>query len=251
MKFDNIMVIGYGVMGQMLERKIRYIYQDSYISWADKTHTKEHYTNHFKNNKGTHLVIIAVPISEVQGIIETLVEVNPQNTYVTDIASVKDEYYDWADSFVRPSDCDMQYVSVHPMVGPLAKNWMDKWEKPYKCIVIQESLRRKAKVERGNNTEPILAFWESLGFELSAMRPDDHDRVIGILSHLSHWLVMEYVGFVEKKVSSEHLELAGPSFAHFKELAEGAKRLSDIYESNFSLNGIVEDFKNYLSGPNR
>jgi prephenate dehydrogenase len=89
-------------------------------------------------------------------------------------------------------------------------------------------------------------FWEEMGFSLEDIDAGEHDEKIGKLSHVSHYMIMKYVEFVDATMTEDDKKLAGSSYEKFKKMAEGAKRLKDIYDSNQKLPEIIEEFSEFM-----
>jgi prephenate dehydrogenase len=188
-----------------------------------------------------HLVIISTPIGQISSTFKKIVEINPEHTYVCEIGSAKEEVYEQCiQAMSSPSDnIHLFFESVHPMVGPLATDWnVFEWNK--KCLIVRKDIERRPETQR------IEQFWKDIGFSTHLMSLEQHDDVIGRLSHLSHFMIMEYVNFVKKTLPPELLKFGGPSFETFSKMAEGAARLEDIYKANAELKGIVAAFSKHL-----
>lgn len=239
MKFSRIFLIGaQGVMGKLLTQRLKDFYCDDHgmldlvmLDKGDPINIPDGDDKHY------NLVIVATPISEIGRTLEKIVAIDPKFTFITEIGSVKGGL--WADYQVvmsQMTDSHSFFASTHPMVGPLAKDWdILDWKK--KCIIIS------GETESTDCHKGFMDFWQDLGFVNEIMTSAKrHDEVIGILSHLSHFMIMMYVRHAKKVLTTEELALAGTSFDTFVKMAEGAERLHDIYDANRSLPQLVEGF---------
>ncbi len=242
MKYKQIYIIGgKGVMGTLLNQRITIPCRD-FFSKAPILYDKGDILS-FEDGTIDEptLIIICVPILETDKVIKKIFEAKVKHAYVTEIGSVKgklvDKYYDLISrKELKSGSCF--FVSSHCMAGPMASDWNTLvWDKV--CLLI----------EHKNNPifEPIKTFWKELGFKIKNIKNEDHNRVIGKLSHLSHFMIMKYVEYVEKTCSKEDLELAGTSWDKFKQLSEGAKRLNDIYVTNEELPKLCKEFSKVLN----
>lgn len=234
MQFKRIYIIGNGVMGKLLHQRIERFYNTQVVVF-DKDDTI-----YIANGspEEPNLVIVCTPISTITHILIQISSQNPAHTYICEIGSVKGKLVrEYASIFDDREN--IFFESVHPMVGPLATDWnVFNWNK--NCIIIQEDLTKSPK------TLLISRFWREIGFNIRRMDPTRHDEVIGKLSHLSHYMILAYVDFVESTLREDELRLAGPSFDKFKELAKGAQRLEDIYVCNESLPELVESYSKHM-----
>jgi prephenate dehydrogenase len=232
MKFSRTYIVGNGVMGQLLKQRIERFYGPVKVfDIGDEIEIEEvaGEINH---------VIIATPISVIPQIIQKLYSMRLDRTYVSEIGSVKGDLCRKYAALSHGSDA---YKSVHPMVGPLAGDWdILDWNK--NCIIISDDI--SGDIDLDNH--PIARFWRDLGFKTTKINAITHDEVIGKLSHLSHYMIKAYVEYIENTMTPEQIALAGTSFEKFRKMAEGAKRLQDIYDSNESLPAIVKDFAFYM-----
>lgn len=232
--FGHIFIIGNGVMGKLLKKRI----ENFYFTLPHQRVTVYDKGDELKLNEDKQtatlptLVIVATPISEIQPVLKKIAELNPENTYVNEIGSVKGMLKKYVEIFRgrNPNFC-----SIHPMVGPLADWESESWNA--KCLFVMDTAPLP---------QAVRGLWEGLGFEFKSIDYQDHDVVIGKLSHLIHFTIIKFVAYVESTTSAYERELAGSSWYKFKEMAEGAKRLSDIYETNTSLPGLVKEFSRFL-----
>ncbi len=234
MKFSRVYIIGgKGVMGKLLHERIAKFYPTEVIiiDKDDDIVISDGDADHY------NLVIVSTPISVIGPTLEKIADIDPKFTFVTEIGSVKGGL--WADYQIvmsRLTHPHSFFASTHPMVGPLAKDWdVLDWKK--KCVIIS------GETESTDCHKWFMDFWQDLGFINEVLtNANRHDEVIGVLSHLSHFMIMMYVRHAKKVLTAEELALAGTSFETFVKMAEGAERLHDIYDANRSLPKLVEDF---------
>ncbi len=237
-KFGQIYIIGgSGVMGQLLNDRIALMFQN------DRNHSFEceifdkgdKLSIRSGTNKLPNLVIIATPIKEILSVVKKLAKLKITNVYFTEIGSVKGNLVKAYQEEIGGT----KFLSVHPMIGPLAKDWKDiKWSK-YNCLFIDA-------FEKIPEHRAIRGFWRDLGFICHDIDATYHDEIIGKLSHLSHFLVKTYVNYVHNTLSKEELSLAGPSFKFFEKLAKGSERLKDMFDTNSALPTLLKEFKGKL-----
>jgi len=185
------------------------------------------------------MIIVATPIHAIPGILKAINGMDLRFTFVCEIGSVKGklvkEYED-----IMTNKSGIWFESVHPMIGPLATDWSTFNWSPKTCLIIQQD------VSQIPETNWIANFWKDLGFKTHRVDPFYHDRVIGTLSHLSHFMILTYVDYVEKTLKPHEIALAGPSFEKFKTLAQGARRLEDIYINNEELPKLIAEYSDHM-----
>lgn len=248
MKFSRIFIIGAaGVMGKLLTKRLQDFYTDQHGN-LDLVLLDKGSTINIPDGDADHynLVIVSTPISEIGKTLESIVAIDPKFTFITEIGSVKGGL--WSDYQVVMSQLthpNSFFASTHPMVGPLAKDWdILDWKR--KCVIIS------GETDSTDCHKWFMDFWTDLGFVNEIMTSSiRHDEVIGILSHLSHFMIMMYVRHAKKVLTPEELGLAGTSFETFVKMADGAERLHDIYDANRSLPKLVEGFCKDMSSYER
>jgi prephenate dehydrogenase len=228
MSFRQVCIIGNGVFGKLLAERIRKFYGTDPIVF-DKDDALV-----FPNCSGQRLIIVATPIHAIPDVLAHLVRLGPKNTTVTEIGSVKGDLFRKYENIVARA---FPFFSSHPMTGPLDTLWGERdWKR--KCIIISNPLF----IKRSDEIAPMIEFWEELGFIIKTVDADEHDVAIGVLSHLSHYMILAYIKMANEVLTPEQLELAGTSFEKFKAMAAGAERLKDIYIANEMLPTLVEDY---------
>ena len=230
-------------MGKLLTQRLKDFYMDDHgtldlvlLDKGDPINIPDGDAEH------CNLVIVSTPISEIGRTLEKIVAIDPKFTFVTEIGSVKGGL--WADYQIVMSQMSHPhsfFASTHCMVGPLAKDWeVFDWKR--KCIVIS------GDSENNDCHSWIIDFWKDLGFKIEIIKSSiRHDEVIGILSHLSHFMIMMYVRYAKNVLTPQDLALAGTSFETFVKMSEGDERLSYIYETNRALPKLVDEFCDYMS----
>lgn len=230
MKFSRVYIIGSGVFGWLLHDRISKFYPAEIVMFdkGDRLYFAK------ATAEEPTLIIVAVPIGEIPSVLREIVALKPEHTFLTEIGSVKDNL---CTKYNRIIGGALPFLSTHPMTGPLDTLWGEKdWKR--KCLIIDSDSNEYELQDRLS----IVTFWEDLGFVIRYISAKDHDRVIGTLSHLSHFMILAYVEFVKETLTPEEIDLAGTSFEKFNAMAKGAERLKDIYVSNEQLGGLVEGF---------
>ncbi len=233
--FNKIYIIGgLGVIGKLLHQRISFLYEEANVVIFDKGDKIiiENGTPSLPN-----LVIISTPISEITKTMRKLVEINPRHTYVIEIGSVKSPIVKTCLDIMKSKKCHIMFNSVHPMAGVLSSWNIIDWGKT--CLFIE--------VDNVPFYEPIKDFLLKMKFVIKNVKYEDHDKVLAKVSHLSHFMIMKYVDFCKKTLTPKELEMAGTSFEMFEKLADGARRLQDIYDYNKELPKVIEDFSKNLS----
>jgi prephenate dehydrogenase len=132
----------------------------------------------FEDCAEADVVFVAVPPADVIPISEGIERHRGAETIVTDCCSIKQEIADWA----KAKDF---FVPGHPMAGhekggpEYASLWMFRNAKWILC---------PANKEQRANAKEIQPLVESLGAKVVRIEAQEHDRAVGVRSHLPHIL---------------------------------------------------------------
>lgn len=131
------------------------------------------------------LMVLATPVSAMQGLIEQAARTAPDGSILTDVASVKQPIAQWARQALQPRSPRLAMVPAHPIAGShrsgLDAARLDLLDQRL-CILCPSigGLRRAAAAVRG--------FWTTLGMHTFSMSPQRHDALYARISHLPHML---------------------------------------------------------------
>ena len=170
--------------------------------------------------RGADLVVVAVPVSQVLGVLEACQPALDRAAVVTDVGSTKAAIVEGARRRVP------RFVGSHPMAGGeksgVAAARADLFAGAT-CVVTptpQTDAESLAAVE---------AFWRALGMQVVRHTPDDHDRLVALVSHLPH----AAASMLAAVQTPESLDLAGAGYRDTTRIAAGDAALwADILLAN-------------------
>tara|TARA_B100000963_G_scaffold313457_1_gene291408 strand:+ start:4457 stop:5356 length:900 start_codon:yes stop_codon:yes gene_type:complete len=194
----NILIIGCGLLGSSLVRKIAkkriakkiFIYEKSKsnLTKIKKLKLPGKIVNSLKDGVvNSDLIIFCTPMSEYKGIILKINKYIASKTLITDIGSSKIESSKIFKKFLNK---DIHWIQSHPITGSevsgpeYGKDTMfnDKW-----CILIKD---------KGTNLKHLRDlnfFWKKVGSRTVTMNSEKHDKIFSITSHLPHLVAYNLV----------------------------------------------------------
>lgn len=135
-----------------------------------------------------------------------------QNALLTDVTGVKRKVIEEVNGILRD---DIEFIACHPMAG-----------KEYKGILFADASKFKDAnfiiVPTNNNSlkaiQTARELAETLGFtRISELSAEDHDRMIGFLSQLTHVIAVSLMNVTD---NPELVEYTGDSFRDLTRIAE-------------------------------
>ena len=188
--FDNICVIGCGLIGSSIVRAIEKKKLTKKISVFDKSkevlsYMKNNFTVNTTNNvseviEEADLVIIAAPLSSYKEILLSIKNKLKEGAILTDTGSAKKEVNK---IIVNLNLKNIHWIASHPIAGTelsgpeagSADLFNNRW-----CILSADKQMQKEYLEK------LKKFWEEIGSKVKFMTFEDHDHVLSLTSHLPH-----------------------------------------------------------------
>ena len=188
--FDNICVIGCGLIGSSIVRAIEKKKLTKKISVFDKSkevlsYMKNNFTVNTTNDvseviKEADLVIIAAPLSSYKEILLSIKNNLKEGAILTDTGSAKKEVNK---IIVNLNLKNIHWIASHPIAGTelsgpeagSADLFNNRW-----CILSADKQMQKEYLEK------LKKFWEEIGSKVKFMTFEDHDHVLSLTSHLPH-----------------------------------------------------------------
>lgn len=155
-------------------------------------------------SRDASLVILCTPVGAMAGIAEAIAPHLPPDAVVTDAGSVKLPVTQKLEAILGS-----RFVGAHPMAGSersglgAARSGLFEGAP---CIVTPTAATDLSALRR---TE---SFWISLGARITAMTPEEHDRLVARISHLPHAIAFALVNLVVDTLPGGSQDLAGGSF---------------------------------------
>ena len=226
----NILIIGCGLLGSSLLRRIKkkrmadkiYIYEKSVSNIAKIRKLKLPgiiVKTLEEGVKKSDLIILCTPMSEYKNLILKMNKFLSPKTIMTDIGSSKIESSKIIKKFLRK---DVIWITSHPIAGSEVSGpehgkqdiFENKW-----CVLINEKNTRK------NHLTLLIKFWKKIGSKVVIMSPEKHDKIFSITSHLPHLIAYNLVKSAQDFEKIQNYDL-------IKYSAGGLRDFSRIAASN-------------------
>ena len=194
----NILIIGCGLLGSSLVRKISqkkiakkiFIYEKSQsnIAKIKKLRLPGTIVNSLKDGLvNSNLVIVCTSTSEYKKLIIKINKTISPKTLITDVGSSKIESSKIIKKFLKRG---VNWIRSHPIAGSevsgpefgKADMFEDKW-----CVLIKD------KKTSPKNLKFLISFWKKMGSKTVIMNSEKHDKVFSITSHLPHLIAYNLV----------------------------------------------------------
>jgi len=179
---------------------------------------------------GADLVIACAPVGVCGEIAREIAPHLKPGAVVSDVGSVKGAIVRDMGPYL-PSG--VHFVPAHPVAGTehsgpdagFAELFVGRW-----CILTPPEGTDQAAVDR------LAAFWRALGANVDTMRPDHHDLVLAITSHLPHLIAYTIVGTADELAEvtrSEVLKFSAGGFRDFTRIAASDPTMwRDVFLAN-------------------
>jgi prephenate dehydrogenase/cyclohexadieny/prephenate dehydrogenase len=226
----NILIIGCGLLGSSLVRRISKIkiakkisvYEKSKLN-IDKIKKLKLPGTIVKSLKdgviNSDLIIFCTPMSEYKKLILKMNRFISSRTLITDIGSSKIESSKIIKKFLKK---DINWIRSHPITGSEVSGpehgkdnmFQDKW-----CVLIKD------KKTNLRHLKSLKSFWKKVGSKTVVMNSEKHDKIFSITSHLPHLIAYNLVKSAQdfEKISKYNL---------IKYSAGGLRDFSRIAASN-------------------
>ena len=185
-------------------------------------------------------LIIAVPVSITCGMVKKAVPYLKKDSIITDVGSTKKEIVEEIDGLVSG---DIGFVGSHPLAGS-EKSGIDAATDSLftkrTCIITPGHKSSEAIINK------VKMFWESLAMQVLIMKPEEHDFILALTSHLPHLAAAGLVNMAEdfRQEDSRIIKAVASGFLDTTRIAGSSPALwHDICMSNRK--AIVSTLKTY------
>ena len=174
---ETIGIIGFGSFGQFLSRSLALQFDVTASDKLDHSLTagcmgvRWDTIGHVANND---VVILAVPLTALEDVLETISSHLRPQSLVMDVCSVKQEPIRLMRSYLH----DVQILGTHPLFGPQSAK-----EGTWKHKIVVWPVTASSK-----ETDQMLAFFRDSGLDVIEMPPDEHDRQMANVQALTHFI---------------------------------------------------------------
>lgn len=175
------------------------------------------------------IIILAVPSFAVKTTIMQILPYLNSSMLVMDLCSVKKEVVNEAHKILKNN---AKFIGAHPMTGTEKtgfKNFIPDLYCGAPCILTPNVNTDKATLKKAEN------FWQMLKVKLFKLTPDEHDEIIGNISHLPHVISFALMdALLQKNESRKNLfSFVGGSFRDMTRISKSSPELwADILISN-------------------
>ncbi|NRC54076.1 prephenate/arogenate dehydrogenase family protein [Mesorhizobium sediminum] len=225
--FDRIALIGIGLIGSSLARKIRQENlageivistrsQETLARAAELGLGDRYLSDPAEAVVEADLVIVSVPVGSSGAVAELIASSLKTGAIVTDVGSTKASVI----AQMQPRMPEhVHFIPGHPLAGTeksgpdagFAELFENRW-----CILTPLEGTDEAAVDR------LAAFWRECGSNIDTMDPQHHDMVLAMVSHLPHIIAYNIVGTaddLETVTKSEVIKYSASGFRDFTRLA--------------------------------
>jgi cyclohexadieny/prephenate dehydrogenase len=226
----NILIIGCGLLGSSLLRKISkkkiakniFIYEKSrlHVSQIKKLKLKGKIVNKLEDGiKQSDLIILCTPMSSYKEIILKMNNSLKPNHIITDVGSSKKVSFKIINKFLKKN---IFWTSSHPITGSEVSGprygkhdlFDNKW-----CVLIKDKNTNKIHLSK------LKKFWKNIGSRVVEMNTEKHDKIFSMTSHLPHLIAYNLVKSAQDFERQEKFDL-------IKYSAGGLRDFSRIAASN-------------------
>lgn len=166
--------------------------------------------------RGADLVMLSMPVGAMGAVMKEIAQHLKPGCIVTDVGSVKQAVVDAVQPHVPHG---VTFVPGHPIAGTeesgpeagFAELFHNKW-----CLLTPLPMTDKATVEK------VAALWKVCGAKVECMTPAHHDRVLAMVSHLTHVVAFTAVRAADDLAQSLGQDVVGYAGSSFRDLTRVA-----------------------------
>ncbi len=238
-KFNNILIIGLGMMGGSLCKSIKKnklskkisafdIDQDA-LTYALKNKIINYKVTDLGEMEHPDLIIICSPLSSYLGIVKRILLTVKKGTLVTDIGSSKGSVHRTITKLFH--DSNKTFLSSHPMVGSeksgVKFNRKDMYKNKVVFILDKDTASRRSYLK-------LKSFWESIGSVTHEIDSKTHDLLMSQTSHIAHLMSYIFVQSLPQSILNENLPLllGGGIKEHIRLSKSNPQMWTDIFLNN-------------------
>ena len=237
--FKNILVVGLGLIGGSILKKLSMINSKALVYGFDKKEETvreafklgliKNQDNEFNLFKNDILIIFSVPtlaLEEAYYSIEG--KITQEQAIFSDTLSSKTELLKFLNSNPKLSS---KFLMSHPIAGSersgLKNSKASLFEK--KIVLIS----RVSSQTKRHDFKKLKDFWVLMGAEVLSMRPEAHDKIFSLTSHLPHIVTYALMDLLYKNLSEKTFLYSGGSLEGYTRVASSDPRMwKDIMLSN-------------------
>ncbi len=176
-----------------------------------------------KGVKEAELVVLCTPVGRIVEQVRQIARHAPEGTLITDAGSTKLSIVEALDG---PLDRGCRFLGSHPMAGGETVGPTGATADLFvgKVVVMTPTPSTQAQ-----DFDRIEQFWSDLGAVVVQMTAEQHDRAVGLTSHLPHAVAVALAA----SVPEEYFRLVGTGMRGTSRLASGGPEIwTDIFLEN-------------------
>ena len=255
--FKQTTLIGIGLIGSSIARAIKkknlskriciFSRSQKTINKAKKLKLGNIYTTHLKQSvKNSDLVILCTPLSTYETILKKISNNIMPNAILSDVGSVKLSVDKIFSKFLNKG---FHIIPAHPIAGTeksgpeagFAELFVRRW-----CVLTPSSNYDKKSLNK------IQKLWINLGSKTFIMKPENHDKILALTSHMPHLIsysIVLSVLNINAKEKSKVIKFSAGGFRDFTRIASSdAIMWKDIFLNNKkNLLKTVKEFEKSLN----
>lgn len=237
-KFKRVAIVGVGLIGGSIGLAIRKKRLAAEVVGIFRRKTTLHKALEYGAvDRGTmnvkegveraDIILLATPVSKIPFMAREVIRYAKDGAVITDAGSTKAWIVSRIERMIKTRK-GVFFVGSHPMAGSEqagVEHARADLPEGAACIVTKTRNTDSAAIKR------IAAFWASLGGRVSIMSPAEHDRIVGIVSHLPHIAAFSLAGCTP----ASYIPYAAEGFKDTTRVASSDSDLwSDIFLTNRS-----------------
>ncbi|SDJ96570.1 prephenate dehydrogenase [Natronincola ferrireducens] len=258
--FNNIVIIGVGLIGGSIALSLKKAgYRGKIIGCDLSQEALEEakalgvidmgYSSLKDAVQGADLVIVATPVGYYSGIFKEIAPFLPKNVIVTDVGSVKG-YVEKAASKDLPQD--IQFIGGHPMAG--SEKGGIKAATPFLYENAYYFLTPNSNTKE-DTINKLKTFVEILGAYPVIVEPQQHDKIVALISHIPHLAAVLLANMLDRQNSISYIPFVGGGFRDTTRIAAGNPHMwkdifflnqTEVLEGIEALEDMLEEFKHLL-----
>ena len=254
-KIMKLFLIGTGLIGGSMSKDLRNLLDKIQIHGIDKNEVNIKHAKNIgvidnidclENLNNADRVILSVPVNESLKILPFILDNLRKDALVWDVGSTK---FSLCKLVEKHSKRD-QFLATHPIAG-------NEFSGPKASV--ENLFNGKIQILcETNRTRPDLLHWaesvfDSLGMKIRYMDPEEHDKKMAIVSHLSHIssFMLGKTVMESEKNNQNILDFAGSGFESTVRLAKSSPEMwTSIFKDNSKnimeiLDAYIENLKQF------
>ena len=254
-EFDNILIVGLGLIGGSIAKKIKEIDYSANVYGFEKNleilkeaKKKGLITNakvvDLKDSKNL-LVIFCVPVLSFRQALNSVKKFLPsQNIVFTDTLSTKNEIFNTLSN--EFNGILGNFVLSHPIAGSEKSSLYNSKKALFENKVVVISPHEKNNQE---DIDKVINFWGLLGSSSKILSYEDHDFLFSKTSHLPHVISYSLTDSLFKSLGERTFDFSGGSLEDYTRIASSDPLMwKDILISNHqNILDSIEDFEESLA----